>query len=154
MDLFRYFRNNKRLDELIKDLNNDLLGLGFEPLMGLTTFNDSGVDDKGEWVKSTFKSDDGKITMVTVTRNYNFNDESDDNEIKSSDIRFLENELDRVVESQNFEMAVKLRDRIKHLKSNEKVLEVFEKELENAIKEQNFEECIDLRDKIKSIKTK
>jgi excinuclease UvrABC helicase subunit UvrB len=154
MDLFKYFRNNKRLDELIKDLNNDLLGLGFEPLMELTTFNNSGFDDKGEWVKSTFKSDDGKIIMVTVTRNHNFNDELSNNETSSSDIRFLESELDKAVESQNFEKAVKLRDRIQHLKSNEKVLEVFEKELENAIKEQNFEKCIDLRDKIKSIKTK
>ena len=100
------------------------------------------------------QSDDGKIIMVTVTRNHNFNDELSNNETSSSDIRFLENELDKAVESQNFEKAVKLRDRIQHLKSNEKVLEVFEKELENAIKEQNFEKCIDLRDKIKSIKTK
>lgn len=154
MDLFKYFRNNKRLDELIKELNNDLMGFGFEPLSELSTFSNSGFNDKDEWVKSTFKSDDGKLVIVTVTRNHTFNDESDDNEIKSSDIRFLENELDKAVESQNFEMAVKLRDRIKHLKSNEKVLEVFEKELEIAIKEQNFEKCIDLRDKIKNIKTR
>lgn len=152
MDLFRYFKNNKRLDELIKDLNNDLIGFGFEPIMDLPKFNDSGFDDKSEWVKSTFKSDDGKIIVVSITRN--FNNDTNDDVMNSSDIKFLESELDNAVMSQDFEMAVKLRDRIKQLKSNEKVLEVFEKELEMAIKEQNFEKCIDLRDKIKNIKTK
>lgn len=155
MDLFRYFRNNKSLDELIKDLNKNLKEFGFEPYpTNFNTSEESGFDDNGEWTKSTFKSDDGKIMMVTVTRNYNFNDDSTNDEINSSDIKFLESELSKAVDSQNFEMAVKLRDKIKHLKSNEKVLKQFEKELELAIKEQNFEKCIDLRDKIKSIKTK
>jgi len=151
MDIFRYFRNNKSLNELINDLNQSLKDSGFEPYtMDFKTSEESGFDENGEWTKSTFKTNDGKLMMVTVTRNYDLTDVK----VESNDVKFLENELERVIASQDFEMAVKLRDKIKHIKSNEKVLKTFEKELEQAIKDQNFEKCIDLRDKIKSIKSK
>jgi excinuclease UvrABC helicase subunit UvrB len=151
MDLFRYFRNNKSLNEMIDEFNGALKSLGFEPYtMDFKTSEESGFDENGKWTKSTFKTDDGNLMVVTIRSNYDFTDEK----VKSNDVKFLENELERAIESQDFEMAVKLRDKIKHIKSNEKVLETFEKELKQAIKDQDFEKCIDLRDKIKNIKSK
>jgi excinuclease UvrABC helicase subunit UvrB len=151
MDLFKYFRNNKSLNELINDLNQSLKVSGFEPYtMDFKTSEESGFDENGEWTKSTFKTNDGKLMMITVTRNYDLTD----SKVESNDVRFLEKELERAITSQDFENAAKLRDKIKHIKSNEKVLKVFEEELEQAIKDRDFEKCIDLRDKIKSIKSR
>jgi excinuclease UvrABC helicase subunit UvrB len=151
MDLFRYFRNNKNLNELINDLNQSLKESGFEPYtMDFKTSEESGFDENGKWSKSTLETDDGRLIVFTLKSNYNLTDEI----TKSNDVKFLENELERAVESQDFEMAVKLRDKIKHIKTNKHDLMTFEKELAIAIKEQNFEKCIELRDKINNIKSK
>lgn len=151
MDLFRYFRNNKSLDEMINELNKNLKNFGFEPYTSnFTTSEETWLDENGaEWVKSSFKTNDGNIMVVTMSSNH-----TNDGLSNSANINQLEKELNKAVESQNFEMAVELRDKIKHLKSEVKNLKSLEKELEIAIKNQNFEKCIELRDKIKNLKTK
>lgn len=153
MDLFGNF-NDRSLNDMIGDLNKKLKQFGFEPIdFGMNYTSESGINVDGEWSKSTYVSEDGKTKIVTITRGFDDSSKKQ-SKISSNDLPFLEKELSKSIESQDFEYAVELRDKIKHLKSNEKVLKQFEKELELAIKEQNFEKCIDLRDKIKSIKTK
>jgi protein-arginine kinase activator protein McsA len=150
MNIFKYFMNNKNLDDLINKLNDDLIKSNFKPHTNkFMVSQESGFDDNGEWVKSTFKTDDGNILTVTVWEDLSTKNGDTDNNLED-----LERELTHAVESQNFEKAIKLRDLIKKNKSNEKVIKVFESDLKDAIKNQDFEKCIDLRDKIKDIKSR
>lgn len=150
MDLFRHFRNNKTLDEMIRDLNDNLKKFGLEPFeVDFKTSQESGFDDNGEWTKSTFKSNDGTVKIVTFTRSY----ESEDERVNSNDIGFLEKELGRAIESQNFEKAVKLRDKIQSINKKSEKIETLEHNLKIAIEQQDFEKCIELRDKLNKLKS-
>jgi protein-arginine kinase activator protein McsA len=110
---------------------------------------ESGFDDNGEWTKSTFKTDDGDFISVTVWRDVSIVGGNTNNSLEE-----LELELGKAIESQNFEEAIKLRDLINNIKSNERVIKIFESDLEEAIKNQDFEKCVDLRNKIKDIKSR
>jgi protein-arginine kinase activator protein McsA len=70
----------------------------------------------------------------------------------SNNIDYLKSQLDRAVESQDFEKAVELRDRISKLKDVEGKVKELEVELSKAIKEQKFERCIEIRDEIKNLR--
>ena len=91
-----------------------------------------------------YRGDDG---LYYVTTYYNRNQPTTEDKIE-----YLKNELDRYVEMQDFEMAVKLRDQIKKLETNKDSIDKLNLELEESIKNQDYEKCIDLRDKIKSLK--
>ena len=67
-------------------------------------------------------------------------------------LSLLKTELDEVVENQDFERAVELRDKIKNLEKNKEKISTLKKELDESIKNQDFERSIDLRDKINTLK--
>ena len=95
--------------------------------------------------KKTYRSEDGSIVFTYIT---NKNPElNEDDEISQ-----LKNKLNYVVESQNFEEAVELRDKIKSLEKNKEKISNLKKELDECIKVQDFERAIELRDKINSLK--
>jgi protein-arginine kinase activator protein McsA len=94
--------------------------------------------------KRTYRSDDG---LYYVTTYYNRNKPTTEDKIE-----YLKTELERSVESQDFETAVKVRDQIKKLELNKDSIEKLNLELEESIKNQDYEKCIELRDKIKSLK--
>jgi excinuclease UvrABC helicase subunit UvrB len=142
--------NNKNLDDLISKLNDDLIKSNFKPHTNkFMVSQESGFDDNGEWTKSTFKTDDGDFISVTVWRDVSIVGGNTNNSLEE-----LELELGKAIESQNFEEAIKLRDLINNIKSNERVIKIFESDLEEAIKNQDFEKCVDLRNKIKDIKSR
>lgn len=94
--------------------------------------------------RRTYKGDDG---LYYITTYYNRNKPTTEDKIE-----YLKNELDRYVELQDFETAVKVRDQIKKLESNKDSIDKLNLELEESIKNQDFEKCIELRDKIRSLK--
>jgi len=94
--------------------------------------------------KRTYRGDDG---LYYITTYYNRNKPTTEDKIE-----YLKSELERYVEIQDFESAVKLRDQIKKLESNKDSIEKLNLELEESIKNQDFEKCIELRNKIKSLK--
>ena len=61
--------------------------------------------------------------------------------------------MSRAVESQNFEYAVELRDKIKTLKNVVDEIKGLESQLKKAINDQNFELCIELRNKLNELKS-
>ena len=95
--------------------------------------------------KKVFKSDDGSLTLMYYTTKSNKTEDNDE-------VSELKSELETVVESQDFEKAVELRDKIKVLEKNKSEITKLESELDECIKTQNFEKAIELRDKIKSLK--
>lgn len=94
--------------------------------------------------RKTFRSDDGSFYVTTLYSNY---EPTTEDKLKS-----LKYELDRMIELQEFEKAVEIRDRIKKLESNKDEIEKLNSELSESIKNQDFEKCVVLRDKIKSLK--
>ena len=153
MDLFGGFRNDKHLDDMMKSINERLKKFGFESFnFDFDMKMESGIDAKdGEWTKTTYTSEDGTTHIVTMTKGFGGNKPSYD---KSDNIEYLRSQLSSAIESQNFEKAVEIRDRINELKNTENKIVELESELSNSIKEQNFEKCIELRDKIKKLKNK
>jgi protein-arginine kinase activator protein McsA len=65
----------------------------------------------------------------------------------------LKMKLNKAIEDENFEDAVKLRDELKNLEVNQKEVEKLELELNQAIRTQNFERAIELRDELKNLKS-
>ena len=114
--------------------------------------SESGIDVNGEWTKSTYTSEDGKTKIVTMTRGFD-GPGKNKSVTKSNDLKFLERELQRAVDDQNFELAVELRDRIAKVKNSVEEIKDLETKLEDAISKQNFELCIELRNKINELKS-
>lgn len=94
--------------------------------------------------KRTYNSSDGSFSFTVITDKRNKETNNEINELK--------NELELVIEDQNFERAAEIRDELKKLEENKNELISLNKELEECTKSQNFEKCIEIRDKIKSLK--
>jgi protein-arginine kinase activator protein McsA len=54
---------------------------------------------------------------------------------------------------EDFEEAVKLRDQIKNLETNQEEIQKLELELKESIKEQNFEKSIEIRDQLRKLRS-
>jgi protein-arginine kinase activator protein McsA len=97
----------------------------------------------GEWKTQTRVSEDG---TTRITSYYYGNKDG------KSETRSLQSQLEDAIENEDFEKAVKLRDQIKKLESNQKEIEKLELELKQSIKDQNFERSIEIRDQLKKLK--
>ena len=103
----------------------------------------------GEWIKQTLTSKDGSVRYTTFVRTSGKIPQSkQDHQSKIGDLKL---ELERLVESQEFEKACEVRDLIKSLENNQEKIKKLNKELELAVKEQNFEKAIEIRDQLKSL---
>lgn len=88
----------------------------------------------------------GPNGYVFTYSNYPTN-ESTDETVK------LKSELQEAVESQDFERAVELRDKIKFLEENGEKISNLQTKLQKAIDKQNFEKAIEIRDEIKKLQS-
>lgn len=108
---------------------------------------DTFTDELGEWKRTIRTSRDGLFTSIQCVL---------DNGKKWSapeknDIKDLKRRLDLCVKNQEFEEAVKLRDKIRLMESENTKISQLKKEMEIAIQEQNFERAIEIRDELKQI---
>lgn len=143
------FRRRKNFNDIFGDF--DAMFSQFESMLGGMPSNsetESGTDEIGDWTKETYTSPDGKIFITNFVRT-----DSSHNSNKSSGITSLKRKLQIAIEEENFEEAVKLRDEIKNLETNQENIEKIELELKRAIKEQDFELAIELRDHLKTLKS-
>lgn len=141
----------KRLDlfKLINSTFDDVFG-NFNYYHTQTngkTKNESGVDELGQWTKSSYQSDDGTISytsFVRVGNGYPINSEQ-------SKLNDLKDKMDQAVINQEFEKAAELRDRIKLLENNSKTINQLKMELKSYVEKQEFEKAAEVRDKIKDL---
>ena len=89
--------------------------------------------------------------ILPLNNNFNLSDFDESKQMSKEE--YLKTKLQRAIETEDFESAVKLRDQIKNLASNQEEIEKIELELKKAIKEQNFESAIELRDQLKKLKS-
>lgn len=130
--------------------NFDEIMAQYEKLM--QEFNKK-MSDK-DWTKETYESPDGLYHVKTFTKVIDlseiFGEQTEDKKITKEE--YLTYKLQQAVENENFEEAVKLRDQIKNLKSNQEEIENLEMKLKEAIKTQDFEKAIEIRDELKKLK--
>jgi len=107
-----------------------------------------------DWTKETFESPDGMYQIKTFTKVIDlsefYNQSVDDK--KMSKEEYLTYKLQQAVENEDFEEAIKLRDQISNLKSNQEEIEKLELDLKESIKSQDFEKAIEIRDELKKLK--
>jgi excinuclease UvrABC helicase subunit UvrB len=125
------------------NLNFDDLMARYEKMM--KDFN------KSDWDKKTYESPDGNYKYTTYVKVFDLSDMDDSKEMSKEE--FLKIKLERAIENEDFESAVRLRDQIKNLETNKEVIEKLELELKKSIEEQNFELSIELRDKLKNLRS-
>jgi protein-arginine kinase activator protein McsA len=140
----------KRLEDLLQEVLGNQDNDSFDSL--LNKFGDfkteKGVNELGDWVKTTFTSNDGSFTQVS----YLLHGKPEKKEI-SSEIIELNQMLKKCVDKQDYEKAAELRDKIKFIEGNKIRIDELKKELDLVIKNHNFERAIEIRDELKKYET-
>jgi excinuclease UvrABC helicase subunit UvrB len=109
--------------------------------------------NKQDWETKTFESADGNYKYTSYVKVFDLSNLDDDNSKEMDKEEYLKIKLNRAIEMEDFEQAVKLRDQIKNLGTNKEMIENLELELKESIKEQNFERSIEIRDELKKLKS-
>ena len=109
--------------------------------------------NKQDWETKTFESADGNYKYTSYVKVFDLSNLDDDNSKEMDKEEYLKIKLNRAIEMEDFEEAVKLRDQIKNLGTNKEMIENLELELKESIKEQNFERSIEIRDELKKLKS-
>ena len=100
---------------------------------------------QGEWKSQSRVSDDGTIKVTSYYRD-------GDSSKSTGGLESLKYQLEKSIENEDFESAVKLRDQIKNFESNQEIIENLELELKKSIENQEFEKSIDIRDQLKRLR--
>jgi len=109
--------------------------------------------NKQDWTTNTFESPDGNYKYTRYVKVFDLSDFDNDNSKEMGKEEYLNIKLNRAIEMEDFELAVKLRDQIKNLGTNKEMIEHLELELKESIKEQNFEKSIEIRDELRKLKS-
>ena len=109
--------------------------------------------NKQDWETKTFESADGNYKYTSYVKVFDLSNLDDDNSKEMDKEEYLKIKLNRAIEMEDFEQAVKLRDQIKNLGTNKEMIENLELELKKSIEEQNFERSIEIRDELKKLKS-
>ena len=143
-----FFKKYYNLNKLMNNLKTfDEMFLNSMPNVFGNETTERGEDENGEWVKKVFTSEDGAFTYSYYTKRHTSSKETD----YTSD---LKTKLQEAIDTQDFESAVVLRDKIKDYENKESKIVDLEKELEESISSQNFEKSIEIRDELNKLKKK
>ena len=154
------FGRGDSFDDLFNELNN-MFGRNnpFGGRFGIHGKNnvEKGKDENGEWNKETFTSEDGKIVITSFVRTSGFNDDMLMNPFKNknqkdSGVDGLKKELQRAIETEDYELAIAIRDKMKKLENSQEEIEKLENELKQVISDHNFERAIEIREELKKLK--
>ena len=109
--------------------------------------------NKQDWETNTFESPDGNYKYTRYVKVFDLSDLDKYNSKEMDKEEYLKIKLNRAIEMEDFEEAVKLRDQIKNLGTNQEEIEKLELELKQSIEEQNFEKSIEIRDELRKLKS-
>jgi excinuclease UvrABC helicase subunit UvrB len=107
-----------------------------------------------DWKTSSFESPDGNYKYTSYVKVFDLSNMFDDDKSKEmSKEEYLNIKLEKAIEMEDFEEAIKLREQIKNLATNQEEIKKLELELKESIKEQNFERSIEIRDQLRKLKS-
>ena len=110
--------------------------------------------NKQDWETKTFESADGNYKYTSYVKVFDLSNIFDEDKSKEMNKEeYLKIKLERAIEMEDFEEAIKLREQIKNLGTNQEEIKKLELELKESIKEQNFERSIEIRDELKKLKS-
>lgn len=127
-----------------------------KPTVGETK-TESGVNEDGsKWYKTTFTSKDGSYTQSVYSSTPSYKPTwTPKNKTKTtptdSAITELTEKLNKAVETQDYENAVKWRDELRAYEKNADEVNNLKSKLETAVSTQNYEDAIKWRDKINKL---
>jgi len=144
--MFRRFKNFDKLfeefDSLFENIPLNMEGK-FLPLNGESK-TEEGVDEFGKWSKHTYKSKDGSMMVSSFVRTSNTSG--------GDEIIDLKQQLNQAVETEDFEKAIELRDKIKSVEVNKEKIKELKSKMQKLIEDEDFEGAIKIRDEIKKLK--
>lgn len=150
--MFELFgRNRKSLKEMMSELDEMIGSLNqeFSSISHDESEIKEGSNENGEWKTETYTSPNGMFRYVITT---SYGGPKTKSPKESNELTSLRKELETAIESQEFERACELRDKIQKIELNRDKITDLQSQLDKSVKEQNFEEAIKLRDKINKIK--
>jgi excinuclease UvrABC helicase subunit UvrB len=107
-----------------------------------------------DWKKDSYESPDGNYKYTSYVKVFDLSNMFDEDKSKEmSKEEYLNIKLERAIEMEDFEEAIKLREQIKNLGTNQEEIKKLELELKESIKEQNFERSIEIRDQLRKLKS-
>lgn len=174
-----FTRKNQTISNFIESIITEAQRLEsvYSPLTNYTPYTpsnyvgetktESGVNEDGtKWYKTTYSTKDGSYTQSTYVTTTGFDANNwyttptfentytptkKTNKTVDSTIYQLKESLNKAVENQNYEDAVRLRDEIRTYEKNTEEITNLKSQLEKAVSTHNFEDAIKFRDKIKKI---
>jgi excinuclease UvrABC helicase subunit UvrB len=150
--MFDLFGKRKSLKEIMNELD-EMIGSFNHEFSSITdeeSQSNEGSDENGEWKTETYTSPNGMFRYVITTTHRTPNKKSPK---ESSELTSLRKELESSIETQEFEKACELRDKIQKIELNMDKITELQSQLDKSIKEQDFESAIKLRDKINKMKS-
>lgn len=147
--------NRKSLKEMMDELNGmlgkDYLGrdINFEKNSSV----EKGSNENGNWTKETYTSPDGRFTYIMTTSYGDVEDFLKSKKKKDTIVDSLNKELQKSIDNEDYESAIKVRDMIKQLSQNKEEIEKLNSELKVAITTHNFERAIEIRDQLNKLKS-
>jgi excinuclease UvrABC helicase subunit UvrB len=150
--MFDLFGKRKSLKEIMNELD-EMIGSFNHEFSSITdeeSQSNEGSDKNGEWKTETYTSPNGMFRYV-ITTTHRTPDKKYPKE--SSELTLLRKELESSIETQEFEKACELRDKIQKIELNMDKITELQSQLDKSIKEQDFETSIKLRDKLNKMKS-
>ena len=133
------------MDELNEMMNED------QSLFTRMDINElKGSDELGEFETETFESPDG--SMKYTIRTYKIGGSPKPNKEERGSLESLKKQLDYAVETEDYRLAIYLRDKIKNFENDQAEIKKIEDELKACVEAQEFEKAIELRNQLQKLK--
>ena len=149
--MFNLFGRNhgKSLKQLMDELN-EMMNDDWSSFTSMDINELKGTDELGEFETETFESPDG--SMKYTIRTYKIGGSPKPNKEERGSLESLKKQLAYAVETEDYRLAIYLRDKIKNFENDQAEIKNIEDELKACVEAQEFEKAIELRNQLRKLK--
>ena len=149
--MFNLFGRNhgKSLKQLMDELN-EMMNDDWSSFTSMDINELKGTDKLGDFETETFESPDG--SMKYTIRTYKIGGSPKPNKEERGSLESLKKQLDYAVETEDYRLAIYLRDKIKNFENDQAEIKKIEDELKACVEAQEFEKAIELRNQLQKLK--
>jgi excinuclease UvrABC helicase subunit UvrB len=149
--MFNLFGRNhgKSLKQLMDELN-EMMNDDWSSFTSMDINELKGTDKLGDFETETFESPDG--SMKYTIRTYKIGGSPKPNKEERGSLESLKKQLDYAVETEDYRLAIYLRDKIKNFENDQAEIKKIEDELKACVEAQEFEKAIELRNQLRKLK--